>query len=64
MDSLEKLYEKSDLLKDCRAVKEGNIWWIGPETYQMSDKLGDLISDIHRMLTGEEGEMTFLHHME
>ena len=64
VDTLEKLYEKSDLLKDCRAVKEGNIWWIGPETYQMSDKLGDLISDIHRMLTGEEGEMTFLHHME
>ena len=64
VDTLEKLCEMSDLLKDCRAVKEGNIWWIGPETYQMSDKLGDLISDIHRMLTGEEGEMTFLHHME
>ena len=64
VDTLEKMFDKSDLLRDCRAVKEGNVWWIGPETYQMSDKLGDLISDIHRMLTGEAGEMTFLHHME
>ena len=64
VDSLEKLFDKSDLLRDCRAAKEGNIWWIGPETYQMADKLGALISDINRMLTGEEGEMTFLRHME
>ena len=64
VNTLEKLFDKSDLLRDCRAVKEGNVWWIGPETYQMSDKLGFLISDIHQMLTGEEGEMTFLHHME
>ncbi|MBQ3276877.1 MAG: ABC transporter substrate-binding protein [Oscillospiraceae bacterium] len=64
VDTLEKLFDKSDLLRDCRAVKEGNVWWIGPETYQMSDKLGYLISDIHSMLTGEEGEMTFLRRME
>ena len=64
VDTLEKLFDKSELLRDCRAVKEGNIWWIGPETYQMSDKLGYLISDIHSMLTGEEGEMTFLRRME
>jgi len=61
VDSLEKLLEKSELLADCKAVKEGNIWWIGGETYQRADKLSDLIADVHRMLTGEAGEMTFLH---
>ena len=64
MDTLAKLLEKSDLLADCKAVKEGNIWWIGQETYQQADKLSDLVADVHRMLTGEEGEMTLLHRME
>lgn len=64
VDSLEKLLEKSPLLADCKAVREGNMWWIGPETYQYADKLSDLIADVHRMLTGAEGEMTFLHHMD
>ncbi len=64
VNTLDKLLEKSDLLADCKAVKEGNIWWIGPETYQRADSLSDLVADIHRMLTGEEGEMTFLRHME
>ena len=64
VDTLEKLLEKSDLLADCKAVKEGNIWWIGGETYQQADKISDLIADVHRMLTGEEGNMTFLHKYE
>ena len=52
VDSMEKLLEKSELLADCKAVKEGNVWWLGEDTYQQSDKLSDLIADIHRMLTG------------
>ena len=64
VNSLEKLFEMSDLLADCKAVKNGDIWWIGPETYQHSDQISDLIADVHHMLTGQEAEMTFLHHME
>ena len=64
VDTLDKLLEKSELLRDCRAFREGNIWWIGGEVYQRSDMLGDLIGDVHRMLTGEEGDMVFLHRME
>ena len=64
VNSVEKLLEMSPLLADCKAVREGNIWWIGPETYQQSDKISNLIADIHRMLTDGQGEMTFLHRME
>ena len=65
VNTLQALLEKSDLLADCKAYKEGNIFWIGPEVYQQSDKLGDLIYDVHLMLTdGDESQMTFLHHME
>lgn len=63
--TLNKLLEMSSLLADCRAFKEGNIWWIGPETYQRSDKLSDLIADVHSMLDGDDDSgMTFLHRME
>ena len=64
VDSVEKLLELSSLLGDCKAVREKNVWWIGPETYQHSDKISDLILDVHTMLTDGEGEMTFLHRME
>ena len=64
VDTREKLLEKSDLLADCRAFREGNVWWIGGDLYQHSDKISDLIADIHRMLNGQEDGMTFLHRME
>ena len=64
VDTREKLLEKSDLLADCRAFREGNIWWIGGDLYQHSDKISDLIADVHRMLNGQEDGMTFLHRME
>ena len=64
VNSVDKLLEMSPLLADCKAVREGNVWWIGPETYQHSDKIASLIADIHTMLTAGEGEMTFLHKME
>ena len=63
--TLKKLLEMSSLLADCKAFKEGNMWWIGPEAYQRSDKLSDLIADVHNMLDGsDDSQMTFLHHME
>ena len=64
VDTLPELLEKSDLLADCRAVREGNVWWIGPETYQRTDERSAMIEDMHRMLTGETEGMTFLHRME
>ena len=64
VDTMDKLLEKSELLADFKAFREGNIWWIGGETYQHSDLISDMITDVHRMLTGGDGQMTFLHPME
>ena len=64
MNTLAKLLDKSALLKDCKAFKEGNVWWIGGEVYQRSDQLGTLIRDVHTMLTDADEPMTFLHRME
>ncbi len=64
IDTMEKMLGISELLADCRAVQTGDVWWVGVDTYQRADKLSDLINDIHLMLSGEEGDMTFLHHMD
>ncbi|MCR5090256.1 MAG: ABC transporter substrate-binding protein [Oscillospiraceae bacterium] len=63
VDSMEKMLEKSPLLADFRAVKEGNVWWLGGETYQLADRLGNLVLDLHRMITGDRESMMFLHPM-
>lgn len=64
VNTIEKMLEMSPLLADCRAVREGNVWWLSPETYQRTDQIAVLIREMHMMLSGEEGETTFLHRME
>ncbi len=59
--SLEQLLGKSELLKDFKAVKEGNVWCTTNDMYQQSMSIGYLIEDIHNMLTEEdETEMEYL----
>lgn len=59
LSSLEDLYALSPLFRDFKAVKAGNVWCTGKDLYQETDDVGELIVDIHNMLTGE-GEMRFL----
>jgi len=63
LDSLDALYQLSGLFKSFKAVQAGNVWSTGKDFYQETDDVGELIVDIHNMLTGE-GEMRFLTHVE
>ncbi len=54
VDSIEELLEKSPLLKDFKAVKEGRVFVTSRNLYQDSMKLGTVIMDIHTMLTMED----------
>lgn len=63
MGSVDDLLAKSALFADFKAVKEGNVWCTGKYMYQATDIVGRLITDIHRMLLGEEGDMTFLYRL-
>ncbi len=58
--SLNELTALSDLLSGFRAVKEGKVWCVDKELYQATDHAGAFITDVHRMLTGESGDMVFL----
>lgn len=65
LESLEQLMEKNPLFADFKAVKNGNVWCSGKSLYQRTDIVGQLISDIHNLLTeADESRMTFLTHVE
>lgn len=64
LNSMAELLSKSGLLKDFKAVKEGHVWCTGKNLFQESMGLGDMILDIHTLLTEENPEssqMTYLH---
>ena len=63
LSSLDDLYALSPLFKDFKAVAEGNVFCTGKDLYQETDDVGELIVDIHNMITGE-GEMRFLTRVE
>jgi iron complex transport system substrate-binding protein len=59
--SVEELLKKCGVLKDFKAVKEGNVWCTSQDLYQQTLSIGYLILDIHGMLTGEaEEKMNYL----
>ena len=56
-----ELCGRSSLLADFKAVQEGNVWQVRRSLYQSPDIAAQMITDIHRMLTGENGDgMVFL----
>lgn len=67
LQTIEQLLEKSSLLKDFKAVKNGNVWCTGKNLFQESTGLGVMIEDIHKMLSGEGDsltELTYMHRLK
>ena len=66
LHTLEELLSKSALLADVKAGQEGNAWCNGQNLFQSTMGLGDMILDIHTILTREtvaEEELTYLHRL-
>lgn len=65
LQTVEQLLEKSGVLKDFKAVKTGNVWCTGKNLFQQSLSLGDLILEIHQILTQQSPQgLTLLHQLE
>ena len=63
--SISELCGKSALLTDFKAVQEGHVWQVQRSLYQSPDIAAQMITDLHRMLTGENtSEMTFLEQLK
>lgn len=62
--TMDELFGKSSLLKEFKAVKDGNVWCTGKNLFQETTGLGKMIEDIHTMLTTEDeglSELTYMH---
>ena len=61
--TMDDFLARSEILKDFKAVKEGNVWFTTPDYFQVSDTLGSMILDFHNMLTNTDAnvkEFTYL----
>ena len=54
--SLDELIAKNELLRDFKAVQEGNVWCTTKNMYQDTTDLGQMVMEMHRIFTGEAGE--------
>lgn len=65
LQTVEELLQKSELLGDFKAVQSGNVWCMGKDMYQRVTGLGDLLVDLHAVITGQgdETDLTFLHRL-
>lgn len=64
LKSMDELLEKSSLLADFKAVKEGNVWCTSKNLFQETMGLGNMILDIHKILTGKtEDGMTYMYRL-
>ena len=53
VSNIDELISKCELLKDFKAVKNGNVWCTTNDMYQQSLSNGYMIEDIHLMLTDQ-----------
>lgn len=61
LSSVDELLAKSPLLEKFRAVQEGHVYCTMKNLYQSTMELGTITSDIHRMLVGDDGDLTYLY---
>ncbi|MBR1865791.1 MAG: ABC transporter substrate-binding protein [Lachnospiraceae bacterium] len=54
IESIDELLEKESMLKDFKAVKEGNVWCTTRDLYQQPMSAGGMIEDLHNMLSGDD----------
>lgn len=64
LSSVDELLKKSGLLANFKAVQEGTVFCTTKNLYQSTMELGTIISDIHKMLSGDEDGMTYLYKLE
>lgn len=53
VESLEALLDKNELLKEFRAVQNGNVWCTGKNMYQETTGMGEMIQSFHSIFSGE-----------
>ena len=64
LSSLDDLLAKSPLFEKFKAVQEGHVYCTSKNLYQSTMSLGTITSDIRRMLTGDDADLTYIYKLE
>ena len=64
LNSVDELLAKSGLLKNFKAVQEGNVFCTSRKLYQSTMSLGTITHDLHEILAGREGNLTYFYKLE
>lgn len=64
LDSVDGLLAKSPLFEKFKAVQEGHVYCTSKNLYQSTMELGTITSDIHRMLEGDNKDLTYIYQLK
>ena len=65
LTTIDELLALEPLLGDFKAVQDGNVWCLTKSMFQETTCLGDVIMDMHQMLTEEDPQgLTYLYRLE
>ncbi len=59
--TMDELIEKSSMLKDFKAVKNGDVWCTGKNMFQETTGIADMIVDINSIVNGADGDLEYIH---
>lgn len=62
--TLDELLSMNDLLKNFKAVKNGDVWCTNENMFQETMKLGQMISDFNAVFTGNTENIMYLHKLK
>ena len=57
LSTLEELLEKHELLREFKAVQNGQVWCTTRSLYQETTALGEMIRSLHRIFSDDEGKL-------
>lgn len=64
ISSIQDLLNKNSLFADFKAVKDGEVYCAQADFYQQPTGTGAFIEDLHKVMKGEDEDLTYLNHVE
>ena len=64
LDSIDQLVEKDAILKDFKAIQNGDVWCTEKSMFQQTTATADIISDISTILKNKDSDTVFLYKLQ
>ena len=64
---MDQFYDLSSVLSSFKASKDGEVWCTSKSMYQEVDKMGSIIEDMHKIITGTAGDgedLSYIHRLK